>query len=107
MPQGKNSHAIRIGQKLYKKVVSNKNQDKGSKKTLVCHADVNGVMNIIRKFIHNFNIIKIKQALKENKLVNSLQKIYEYRIVKLLNYKINSQALLMIKNNSLNKSCYN
>ena len=109
LPQGKNSQAIRIGQKLYKKAVNNKNQDKNksSKKTLICHADVNGAMNIIRKFISNFNIINIKQALKENNLVNSLQKLYNYRIVKLLNYKINSQALLIIKNNSLNKSCYN
>ena len=107
LPQGKNSQAIRVGQKLYKKAVNNKNQDKGSKKTLLCHADVNGAMNIIRKFMNSFNIVNLKQALKENKLVNSLQKLYNYKIVKLLNYKINSQALLIIKNNSLNKSCYN
>ena len=93
LPQGKNSQAIRIGQKLYKKAVNNKNQNKCMKKTLLCHADVNGAMNIIRKFINGFNISNIKQALKENKLINSLQKLYEYRIVKLLNYKINSQAL--------------
>ena len=86
LPQGKNSQAIRIGQKLYKKAINNKNH-------LVCHADVNGAMNIIRKFINGFNIINLKQALKQNNLVNSLQKLYEYRIVKLLNYKINSQAL--------------
>ena len=87
LPQGKNSQAIRIGQKLYKKAVNNKNH-------LLCHADVNGAMNIIRKFIIGFNIINIKQALKQNNMVNSLHKIYKYRIVKLLNYKINSQALI-------------
>jgi len=54
LPQGKSSQVIRIGKKLYKKTVSNK--DKFSKKILICHADVNGAMNIIRKFINVFNI---------------------------------------------------
>lgn len=60
-------------------------------KILLCYADVNDEMNIIRKFINAFNIMKIKQGLKQNKLINNLPKFYEYRIVKILNYKINSR----------------
>ena len=96
LPQGKNSQVIRVGQKLYKKVIINNKdiKNKCMKRILICHADVNGAMNIIRKFINNFNIMNIKEALKNNPIVKRLQKIYDYRIVKLLNYKINSQALV-------------
>ena len=85
LSQGNKSQIVRQGHKLLKKV--------NNSYKLLCHADINGAMNIIRKFIAAFNIETIQKAVKQNKVVNGLQDLYDYRVVKLLNYKINGQAL--------------
>ena len=51
---------------------------------LLCHADVNGAMNIARKVIPAFNIETIKTSDKTSKI----KQIYNYRIVALSNYSV-------------------
>ena len=68
--------SVREGQKLY-------SISKGNK-FLLCHADVNGAMNIARKVIPAFNIETIKTSDKTSKI----KQIYNYRIVALSNYSV-------------------
>ena len=68
--------SVREGQKLY-------SINKGNK-FLLCHADVNGAMNIARKVIPAFNIETIKTSDKTSKI----KQIYNYRIVALSNYSV-------------------
>ena len=54
---------------------------------LLCHADVNGAMNIARKVIPAFNIETIKTSDKSSK-TKQIKKLYNYRIVALSNYSV-------------------
>ena len=76
------SNYVREGQKLY--VI------KEGKKKLICHADINGAMNIVRKVIPEFNIETIRNASKKHEDKEQIKKIYNYRIVCLSNYSINT-----------------
>ncbi len=70
--------------------MKDKETNKKGKKILICHADLNGAMNIGRKAISGFNIETIGQS-KQNK------EIYGYRIVCLRNYSVEKQMFAEIK----------
>ena len=76
------SNYVREGQKLY--------AIKEGKKKLICHADINGAMNIVRKVIPEFNIETIRNASEKHEDKEQIKKIYNYRIVCLSNYSINT-----------------
>ena len=80
--------SVREGQKLYS--VRNGN------KFLLCHADVNGAMNIARKVIPAFNIETIKNSDKSSK-IKQIKKIYNYRIVALSNYCVKGSLFVELK----------
>ena len=83
------SNTVRDGQKLYKR------QD--GKRKLICHADINGAMNIGRKVFPQFNIETINQALKKSDKQEQVKSIYGYRIVRLRNYAIEGSLLVEVK----------
>ena len=60
---------------------------------LLCHADVNGAMNIARKVIPAFNIETIKTSDKTSKI----KQIYNYRIVALSNYSVKGSLFVELK----------
>lgn len=76
---------VRQGQKLYTK--------QEGKKKLICHADINGAMNIGRKVFPQFNIETIKQALSKPDKQERIKHVFGYRIVRLSNYSINKNNL--------------
>ncbi len=49
--------------------------DEVSKKKLICHADINGAMNIVRKVIPEFNIETIRNASKKHEDKEQIKKI--------------------------------
>ena len=80
--------SVREGQKLY-------SIRKGIK-FLLCHADVNGAMNIARKVIPAFNIETIKTSDKSSK-TKQIKKLYNYRIVALSNYSVKGSLFVELK----------
>lgn len=74
------SQVIREGQKLYR--VSKINE---GKKNLLCHADLNGAMNIARKVIPEFSMDKLKSYKRKQ--------IFAYRLVKLETYAMGKSML--------------
>ena len=83
------SNTIRQGQKLYSK------QD--GKRKLICHADINGAMNIGRKVFPEFNIETINKALSNPEKKEQIKHIFGYRIVRLRNYSVNNNLFAEVK----------
>lgn len=78
------SQVIRDGQKLY--ILS---KVKEGKKDLLCHADLNGAMNIARKVIPEFSMDKLKSyGRKQN---------FAYRLVKLETYAVGKGMLAELR----------
>ena len=82
------SNIVREGQRLYS--VRNGN------KFLLCHADINGTMNIARKVIPAFNIETIKASVKPGQ-TKQIKNIYNYRIVALSNYSVKGSLFVELK----------
>ena len=80
--------SVREGQKLY-------SIRKGNK-FLLCHADVNGAMNIAKKVILAFNIETIKTSDKSSQ-IKKIKKIYNYRIVALSNHSVKGSLFTELK----------
>ena len=78
------TNTVREGQRLYK--------INANKKSLLCHADLNGAMNIGRKVLSEFNIKTLLQAKPGVKP----KELYQYRIVKLRNYGMNNTNLYLV-----------
>ena len=83
------SNYVREGQKLYSK------QD--GKRKLICHADINGAMNIGRKVFPEFNIETINKALSNPEKKEQIKHIFGYRIVRLRNYSVNNNLFAEVK----------
>lgn len=82
------SNIVREGQRLY--------SSKNGNKFLLCHADINGTMNIARKVIPAFNIETIKTSVKSAQ-TKQIKNIYNYRIVGLSNYSIKGSLFVELR----------
>lgn len=78
------TNTVREGQRLYK--------INANKKSLLCHADLNGAMNIGRKVLSEFNIKTLLQAKPGVKP----KELYQYRMVKLKNYGMSNTNLNLV-----------